>query len=175
MSAEKSSKPLDKSTVGITRATGSSAVDRYGFDYDHLSPIIVGQKPWATLFENFFDDFDKFFGDGQVVPCDVIQNKNEKGFITSTEIQYALAGYNKSNVSINVDNDQLYLTVEKTEKSETENKSYIHKGISRRKIEAVYNLSGYDKDNISASFEEGILKLNLPVAAKKEGKKIEIK
>lgn len=163
------------STVGIAKTTGNNAVrdlERYDWGF----PTIFGRTAWDDLFGDFFGDFDRFFGKDQIVPCDVVQLKDENGNITATEIQYALAGYTKDNVTIETNGDKLYLTVDKTEKTEdTSNKEYLHKGISHRRIEASYSLSGYDKENIGASFENGILKLTLPVTKKSEAKKIEVK
>lgn len=168
--------------VGLTKTTGTRAVDRY----DDWFPTIMGRSAWEDIVGDFFGDFDKFFGRDQIVPCDVIQHKDDQGNIVSTEIQYALAGYNKDNVAIEVNGDRLYLTVDKTEKTEDipeksekpekpKNKEYLHKGISHRRIEAAYSLNGYDKDNIQASFTNGVLSLNLPVTHKSESKKIEVK
>jgi HSP20 family protein len=160
------------STVGITKK------DRASRDLENWSvlPTIFDRDAWGHIVGDFFGDFDKYFGNGQVVPCDVVQIKDNDGNITATEIQYALAGYEKDNVTIEVNADSLNLTVEKTEKTEdTSNKHYLHKGISHRRIEASYSLSGYDRENIGASFENGILKLTLPVIKKNEAKKIEIK
>jgi HSP20 family molecular chaperone IbpA len=158
------------------KGTGSNAV-RNVERYDWNFPTIFGRSAWDDLFGNFFEDFEKCFGRDQVVPCDVIQHKDDKGVLVSTEIQYALAGYDKDNVSIEVDGNILTLVVDKTEKTEDapESKQYVHKGISRRRIEASYNLNGYDKDNIQASFENGVLSLKIPVAQKSEAKKIEVK
>lgn len=160
-------------STGLVIENGNSAVDRR---YQDWSPTIFGRSAWDELIEGFMEDFDKCFGNEQVVPCDVIQLKDKKGNITATEIQYALAGYDKNNVTIQIDGDKLSLKIEKTEKTESETeKEYVHQGISHRRIEAAYSLNGYDKDKIEASFENGLLKLKLPVIPKGEVKKIEIK
>jgi HSP20 family molecular chaperone IbpA len=130
---------------------------------------------WDDMFGGFFSEFDKFFGNDQTVPCDVVQNKDKNGDIVSTDIQYALAGYDKENITIDVKDNRLFLTVAKTEETDDSTKEYLHKGISHRRIEAAYDLSGYNKDAIGANFENGILKLSLPVKKESETKKIEIK
>lgn len=149
--------------------------------YDWNFPTIFGRTAWDDMFSSFFEDFDKCFGRDQVVPCDVIQHKDDEGKLVSTEIQYALAGYNKDNVNVEVNGNVLTVVVDKTEKTDNSadvkdaKREYVHKGISHRRIEASYNLSGYDKENIKASFENGVLSLNIPVSAKGETKKIEVK
>ena len=161
-------------STAVTKKSDNSVreLDRYDWGF----PTIFGRNAWGDVFGDFFSDFDKFFGKDQVVPCDVIQHKDNKGVLTSTEIQYALAGYNKDNVSIEINGNTLSLVVEKTDKKEdADGKEYVHKGISHRRIEASYNLNGYDKDNIQASFENGVLSLKIPVLAKSDTKRIEIK
>lgn len=156
---------------------GTAITKQNGLDYNWAFPTIFGKAAWGDLVESFFEDFDNAFGRDQVVPCDVIQHKDEKGNIASTEIQYALAGYNKEDVTIEVNDNKLYLTIDKTVNVDDvpEKRQYVHKGISHRRIEAAYSLNGYDKDNIQASFENGVLSVKLPVSQKSETKKIEVK
>lgn len=167
----------------LVKSTGSIAVDPWEDRFDGWFPTIFGRSAWNDLVGDFVGDFDKFFGRDQIVPCDVIQHQDDQGNIVSTEIQYALAGYTKDNVTIEVNGDRLCLTVDKTDKTETtedapkssKSRQYLHKGISHRRIEAAYNLNGYEKDKIEASFENGILSVKLPVNKNSEVKRIEIK
>jgi len=139
-------------------------------------PSIFSQDVFEELLNmEPFKDFERFFGNSQVVPYDFIENKDKNGVVISNEIQYALAGYDKDNISIEIDEDRLNLKIEKIEKTDDSNKNYVHKGISQRRIEASYCINGYDKENISSSFENGILKITLPVTEKKQAKKIEVK
>lgn len=158
----------------LVKSTGSKAVETRD-RYMNRFPTILGMNVWDDMFGGFFNEFDKFFGRDQTVPCDVIQNKDQSGNIVSTDIQYALAGYDKENIAIDVKDNRLFLTVEKTEETDDSAKEYLHKGISHRRIEVAYDLSGYDKDAIAANFENGVLKLSLPVNKESGVKKIEIK
>lgn len=168
----------ENSMTNIAKREDTSALDKHIDIYDSwFTPTIFGRSAWEDVVGEFFGNFDRSFGNDQIVPCDVVQYKDDDGNITATEIQYALAGYNKDNVTIEVNGDKLTIIIEKTDSKEdtSKNKHYVHKGISHRKIETRYNLSGYDKDHIEASFENGILSLKLPVTQKDEVKKIEIK
>ena len=139
-------------------------------------PSIFNQDIFDEAFNTeFFNDFEKFFGKSQIVPYDFIENKDENGVVVSNEIQYALAGYDKDNISVEIDGDMLSVKIEKTDKPNESNKNYIHRGISQRRIEASYCINGYDKENVSSSFENGVLKITLPIAEKKQVKKIEVK
>lgn len=138
-------------------------------------PTIVGRSLFDDVFADFEENFDRFFGNTQVVPYDFIHNKDKDGNITSSEIQLALAGYSEKDISVEIDGDVMTVKVEKEEKVEDSGKNYLHKGISHRRIETSYNISGYDKEKISSSFENGILKIELPASDKKEVKKIAVK
>lgn len=127
--------------------------------------------------DRFFKDFDPLFfgGNGQVVPYDLVEHKDKDGNLTDMELRYALAGYNENDIHIVVDDNRLVCKAEKTQETEKETKSYRHKGISSRRIQFAYTLTGCEKDKITSSFDNGILSINIPVAPKKEVKKIEIK
>ena len=161
----------------ITKNDGNSSAVEIIKDKDKANwlPTVFGGDEWGQLVNNFFGDFDRYFGKSQVVPCDVLHVRNADGDVVSTEIQYALAGYDKDNINIKIDGDKLSLVVEQTEKEEDSNSTYLHRGISHRRIETSYSLNGYDKDNIGASFEDGILNITLPVRQKGEAKQIEVK
>jgi HSP20 family protein len=142
---------------------------------DNRFPTLFNTDMFNEIFADFEGNFDKFFGTSQVVPYDVVQNKDENGLVKSIDIRYALAGYDKDNICIEIEDDMLTLKVDKIEETENASKSYLHKGISRRRIEASYCISGYDKDAISSTFENGVLILNMPVLQKKSVQKIEIR
>jgi HSP20 family molecular chaperone IbpA len=166
---------INITTKGNTALTSQPRQEFYtipAFPRFPTFPTIMDSGTWDKMFSEAFADFDKYFGTNQVVPCNVAQIKDEKGNVTATEIQYALAGYNK----LEIDDNHLCLTIEKQEEAEDSNKVYLRKGFSSRRIQTTYNMSGYDKENIDASFENGVLKLTLPVENKKPTmKKIEIK
>jgi len=133
--------------------------------YRNPLPSIVDSKVWEDMMDSFFgNDFstEKLF-EKQTVPYDVIQNKDEDGNTTSHELVYCLSGYDKDNIAIDVDKDILKININKSEEKEGENKTYIHKGIAQRSIEASYNISNVNKDEINASFKDGVLKIDLPV------------
>lgn len=138
-------------------------------------PTILDSFFSDSIFDDYEKTFDKFFGTSQVVPYDAIQHKDDKGNVVDTELRYALAGYDKDNIAIEIDDDLLTCTVDKTEEVEDKGEEYLHKGISQRRIQFSYRLNGYDKENIISSFENGVLSIKLPVTEKKAIKKIEVK
>lgn len=133
----------------------------------------------TSFFDELFnreDDFENAFFQKGGSPCDIVEIKNDNGETIANEFSYALAGYAKDNVSINVDGKTLTISVEKTDSNEDKNRKYIHKGLTHKKQQWSYVLNNsVDVDNISASMENGILKVFIPIGEdQKQVKQIEI-
>lgn len=90
-------------------------------------------------------------------------------------LEFALAGFDKSDVSITVENNQLKVTGQRSEVEEDEAVTFVHKGIAARKFSTVFNLPQYMEVE-SAIFSNGILELTLEkhVPEEKKPKTIEI-
>lgn len=140
---------------------------------------------FPTAFENtflsgtLFDEFDKVFNSQKlkqmsVYPTDIYNVKDENEQVIATVIEMAMAGIDKDNCSINIENNELILNIgnmiRDTDKSDeediTENKftkEYIQKQISERSAVMRWTLGNkIDKDNISVKYKNGILKITLP-------------
>ena len=90
-------------------------------------------------------------------------------------LEFALAGFDKSEVSITVENNQLRVTGQRSEVEEDESVTFLHKGIAARKFSTVFNLPEYMEVE-SALFSNGILELTLEkhIPEEKKPKTIEI-
>lgn len=133
----------------------------------------------SSLFDDFFaglDDVSALIQKGNT-PCDILEVKDEYGNTTSYEFFYALAGYSKENVNIEINDNELIISVDKNEDLLEPNKSYLYRGLSRKAQQWSYVLnSTIDAKNVAASMDNGILKVIVPyVAQKQTHKKIEIK
>ena len=90
-------------------------------------------------------------------------------------LEFALAGFDKSEVSMTVENNQLKVTGQRSEVEEDESVTFLHKGIATRKFSTVFNLPEYMEVE-SALFSNGILELTLEkhIPEEKKPKTIEI-
>jgi len=88
-------------------------------------------------------------------------------------MEFAVAGFNKDNISITTEKNVLSI---KAEKQETEKKTYIHKGIATRKFSRAFQLPEYFEVE-SAGYEDGILYIDLirNIPEEKKPKSITIK
>ena len=90
-------------------------------------------------------------------------------------LEFALAGFDKEEVSIIVENNQLKVSGQRSEVEEDESVTYLHKGIAARKFSTVFNLPDYMEVE-SALFSNGILEVTLEkhIPEEKKPKTIEI-
>jgi molecular chaperone IbpA len=90
-------------------------------------------------------------------------------------LEFALAGFDREEVSITVENNQLKVSGQRSEVEEDESVTFLHKGIAARKFSTVFNLPEYVEVE-SAIFSNGILEVTLEkhIPEEKKPKTIEI-
>jgi HSP20 family molecular chaperone IbpA len=125
-------------------------------------PTIYG----SSLFNEFFGGVDDVFKNYKTsVPYNVYQKHGADNQLEATIIEVALAGYDKSNISVRAVGDELKIEVAKQEEIQNEYQTCLHKGISSRSIHLEYKLAGiYDKKNIESTFRNGLLSIKIPVS-----------
>ncbi len=126
--------------------------------------------PKKYYLDDFFDDFlANSNSEKNAMKCDIY----EKG--GDYHIEMDVPGFDKKDISINVDNGYLTITAEKQNEEKDEEKNYIRRERSYGKYERSFYLGDLETDGIKAEFNNGMLKLTVP---KKEvvdtKKKIEI-
>ena len=126
--------------------------------------------PKKYYLDDFFDDFlANSNSEKNAMKCDIY----EKG--GDYHIEMDVPGFDKKDISINVDNGYLTITAEKQNEEKDEEKNYIRRERSYGKYERSFYLGDLETDSIKAEFNNGMLKLTVP---KKEvvdtKKKIEI-
>jgi HSP20 family protein len=136
---------------------------------------------WPSIFDGtFLDTFMRDWEDGfkyaqpATYPTDIVEIKDKEGNVTGHEVDIALAGIPKDNISVTVEPDKLVIKVEKKEKENTSERNYVRKGISHRSMMVTYGLHGVDSDKIEATFEEGMLKVKLPKTNEVKPKQLKI-
>ena len=135
---------------------------------NYYSPAV-----FSTAFDDLLDGFFRtpaWFGKEQVsYPMNVVKIK-KNGEITGCRLEYALAGFDKDEITLSLDGDVLRVEAEH-KKEEQENESYQHNGIAYRKLSASYRLmDDADKDAITSGFKNGLLTITIPLKAKEEEK-----
>lgn len=129
-----------------------------------------GIDPFDIVWKNFFDANSQFntFENKINYPVDILETENGLRF------ELAVVGLSESDLDIQVDGDTLRITYNKPETEEI--KSYLQKGIARRSFDLAWKVaSKFELSKLQASLDKGLLILDIPYAAEKAPKKIEIK
>jgi HSP20 family protein len=85
--------------------------------------------------------------------------ETEKAF----RIELAAPGLDKKDFLINIENDQLTISVEKEKEEVTENEKYTRREFGYTSFQRSFNLSEHvNTEDISAAYENGVLAIILP-------------
>lgn len=122
----------------------------------------------------FFADWNKTFGSAVSAPVKSYPPYNVvKVSDDHLVMEFAIAGFAKSDVDVSVEKNVLSI---KGEKSEEDEKDYLHKGIAARKFTRAFTLPEYYEVE-GASVDNGILYIDLVrnIPEEKKPKSIKIK
>jgi molecular chaperone IbpA len=133
----------------------------------NISRALVG-------FDQVFNDFEHRFANqmqNNYPPHNVIKRDED-----NYEIQIAVAGFSKEEISITVKGDELIVVGIKTEWGDPPSTEYIHRGLAFRDFERYFRLEGY-LEVCDAEIKDGLLviKIKRNVPEEKKPKLIEIK
>ena len=138
--------------------------------------FLTKYRPNRSIDSVFDDLFPAFNGcvresgekDGFRLPVTNV-HETEKEFLLTME----MPGVDKKDVHVEVENDQIIITGEKAEKTETE--GLLRREIRSEKFRRSFVLdSAIDRDTIKAKLDNGMLKVTLPKKAESVGRKIDI-
>jgi len=114
--------------------------------------------PKRIFFDDLLDDFLPSVKENNM-KCDIYEKEG------NYFIEMDLPGYNKKDITIDVDNEYLTITASKEEHEDEKNKNYISK-TSRS-----FYIGGATEENVKAEFKDGILKVVVPKIEEKNTKK----
>ena len=131
-------------------------------------------------FDDFYNVMDQFFNDNSI-PTKFSNESVFKVDIQDLKDRYIveadLPGYNKDEININLENDNLTIYANKNEeldKSEKE-KNYIHKERKTSSMSRTMYFDGIDEGNLKAKLDNGVLRIEIPKTQNQDKtKKIEI-
>lgn len=137
----------------------------------HLFPTV----PNFLGFESLFDSLERFASTMPKIPNWPPYNVKKEGE-NQYLLEFALAGFDKSNIQITLEGDQLVVKGNTVKEGNKDTATYLHRGIGLRSFEQRFPLADgmIVKD---ASFTNGVLKIALDQLAKISNtvKQIEVK
>ena len=148
--------------------------------FNKLPSIFKQLRPVSIGFDNLFDHFENFFDDDQsfhtsltsTFPFYNIVKKGDNKF----DIEVALAGYDKKDISVEYEDNLLRIKSIKETKSDKDKDGVIHQGIAKRYFSKAFTIAN-DVEIEGAELKNGLLKISLNkiVPEAKKPKKIAIK
>jgi molecular chaperone IbpA len=111
----------------------------------NLSRALVG---FDRYFNNQFSNVN-----GNYPPHNIVKYND-----THYGIEVAVAGFSKEEITVEVDQDQLYITGKKT--SVSEGVEYLHRGLAARDFEQQFTLAEYMEVR-GAEVKDGMLKIEI--------------
>ena len=116
-------------------------------------------------FENFYNMLDDFFSDGMMSSRNLLKDtfkidieETEKEYLISAE----LPGIMKEEIGLDIDGDNLCISVNRTEEVNNDSKNYIHRERRASSMSRRVRLAGVDLDGIKAKLEDGVLAIAVP-------------
>ena len=141
--------------------------------FNKLPSIFKQLRPVSIGFDNIFDHFENFFDADQdfhssltsTFPFYNIVKKGNNKF----DIEVALAGYDKKDISVEYEDNLLHIKSVKETKSDKEKDGVIHQGIAKRYFSKAFTIAD-DVEIEGAELKNGLLKVSLKQIVP-EGKK----
>lgn len=133
-----------------------------------MTHVKFNRKPFEGTFNNLVDDL---FTELPALFKTEFNQTGSKGFVPvnvkETDKSYQLdviaPGYEKADFKINLDQNLLTISAEKTDEVKTENEKQIRREYSKSSFKRSFTLDEkIDATNIEASYINGVLTLNLP-------------
>ncbi len=146
--------------------------------FNKLPSIFNQLRPISVGFDNIFDHFEKMFDDDvfRVPQVNYPPYNIVKTGTYTYDIEVALAGYSKKDISVEYADGVLTIKSIKEEKSDDKKDGVIHKGIAKRYFSKSFTIAD-DVKIEDAELKDGLLKVFLMkiVPEGKKPKKITVK
>ena len=132
--------------------------------FNKLQSIFKQLRPVSIGFDNIFDHFENFFDADQdfhssltsTFPFYNIVKKGNNKF----DIEVALAGYDKKDITVEYEDNLLRIKSIKETKSDKEKDGVIHQGIAKRYFSKAFTIAD-DVEIEGAELKNGLLKVSL--------------
>ena len=116
-------------------------------------------------FENFYNMLDDFFGDGSMPSRNLLRD-TFKIDIEDTEKEYLveaeLPGVRKEEIDLGIEEDNLCISVNRTEETKENGKNYIHRERRQTSMSRRIRLADANLAEIKAKLEDGVLVVTIP-------------
>ena len=119
----------------------------------------------GSEFGDFYNMLDDFFGDS-LMPSRNLLRDTFKLDIEERDTEYLieaeLPGIKKEEIDLNIDDDNLCISVNRVEEANKDGKNYIHRERRTSSMSRRVRLAGSKLDEITAKLDDGVLTVTIP-------------
>jgi HSP20 family protein len=136
-----------------------------------MFPVLIRQRGLESSEGNFFDNFftEEWKEDSYYPNADVYEDEK------NVYVEVDIAGLDKKDIKIELDNNVLSIKGERTERQRTEKETYYCEERSSGKFERRFNLGNkIQGEQINADYKNGVLKITVPKKEESKATQIEI-
>ena len=128
--------------------------------FNKLRPVSVGFDSMFDHFESMFDD--DFFNLSPALTTNYPPYNIVKSGKNKYDIEIALAGFNKKDIDVNVEDGMLTIETKQEEKDseKDEDGEVLHKGISKRYFKRSFSIAN-DVEVKGAELKDGLLRVSM--------------
>ena len=124
--------------------------------FNQLRPLSIGFDDVFNHFESMFDHQFDTLNVSNYPPYNIVKSGKNK-----YDIEIALAGFNKKDINVNVEDGMLTIETKKEDKDVSkEDGEVIHKGISKRYFKRSFSIADDVKVN-GAELKDGLLRVSM--------------
>jgi molecular chaperone IbpA len=125
-----------------------------------LASILQDGEKWMVGFDDIFNNLVEKWEDGfegfHEYPASNIKRIGDDHY----RIEMAVAGFNKEDLSIEVEDETLVISGEKREETKKEEENYLQRGIKARSFRQCFQLVEHDRV-LDATLRNGILEIDI--------------
>lgn len=131
-----------------------------------MLPTIFFNNDYPVIFESFFDSLP-FFTNRETIPLNIKETDKSYRF------EFSLPGQKKEDISLDIQDKHLRITVEKKEEKQQKEEYSYQEFKSVSSFERILKLpENVETGKVDASYEGGILIVSIPKKEKNKTKKI---
>ena len=119
----------------------------------------------GTGYEDFYNMLDDFFSDGFMPNRNLLRDTFKLDIVEKDDeylVEAEMPGVTKEEIDLNIDDDNLCISVNRIEETNNDGKNFIHRERRSSSMSRRVRLAGAKLDEITAKLDDGVLTITIP-------------